>query len=56
MYKNLNGQRACTIKQISYTLFTEIPVVSRDTLNKKIIYNKSIQLKNWYRLRFINSW
>ena len=26
MYTNLNDQRACTIKQISYILFTEIPV------------------------------
>ena len=35
MYTNQNGQKACTIKQMSYTVFTETAVVSRDTLNKK---------------------
>ena len=31
MYTNLNDQRACTIKQMSYTVFTKIPVEAQHT-------------------------
>ena len=41
MYTNQNGQRACTIKQMSYTVFTKIPVEApSDNTQQKMYTNQ----------------